>query len=77
VNSDAIYDETLGDYWLAQQLCQSICAAANVLQTVETQQQITTQLLIPDDEFLLSQCLSCSAKGLAVCEHLQARLIHQ
>src|ERR1700738_5491404 len=41
VNSDTIYDETLGDYWLTQQLCQSICAAANVTQTAETPQQIT------------------------------------
>ena len=41
LNSDAIYDETLGDYWLTQQLCQSICAAGNVTQTAETRQQIT------------------------------------
>ncbi|MEH2476181.1 hypothetical protein V1281_002649 [Nitrobacteraceae bacterium AZCC 2161] len=39
-NADEIFSETLGDYWLTQQLCQSICAAANVIQTAETTTQI-------------------------------------
>lgn len=28
-----IYDETHGDYWLTQQICQSICSSANILET--------------------------------------------
>ncbi|NVN86530.1 MAG: TIR domain-containing protein [Rhodopseudomonas sp.] len=35
VNSDAIYNESRGDYWLTQQLCQSICISSNVTQTQE------------------------------------------
>jgi hypothetical protein len=32
--ADLIYSETRGDYWLSQQLCQSICAAAGITETV-------------------------------------------
>src|SRR5262249_36582763 len=31
--ADRIYPETRGDYWLTQQLCQSICAAAGITDT--------------------------------------------
>lgn len=31
----AIYEESRGDYWLTQQLCQTICVAGDVLETVE------------------------------------------
>jgi hypothetical protein len=40
-NTDAIYNETLGDYWLTQQLCQTICASGNVIQTAETRHEIS------------------------------------
>jgi hypothetical protein len=36
----SIFDETHGDYWLTQQLCQSICAAANVTETLEIIREI-------------------------------------
>ncbi len=36
-----IYDETRGDYWLTQQICQSICAAANITQTTTNHQNVT------------------------------------
>jgi hypothetical protein len=39
-----IYDETRGDYWLTQQICQSICTAANVLETQEKQKEVTFSL---------------------------------
>lgn len=32
---DGIYSETQGDYWLTQQICQSICSAADVMETQE------------------------------------------
>jgi hypothetical protein len=38
--ADQIYNETRGDYWLTQQICQSICAAANITQTVDEQQEV-------------------------------------
>ncbi|QHP70998.1 TIR domain-containing protein [Bradyrhizobium sp. LCT2] len=41
MNADAIFDETQGDYWLTQQICQSICSAANVTQTVEERTDVT------------------------------------
>jgi hypothetical protein len=31
-----IYHETRGDYWLTQQICQSICAAAGITETTDT-----------------------------------------
>lgn len=37
----AIFAETRGDYWLTQQLCQSICASANIMQTEEVFRQLT------------------------------------
>jgi hypothetical protein len=39
-----IYNETRGDYWLTQQICQSICTAANVLETQEKQTEVTFSL---------------------------------
>jgi hypothetical protein len=46
--AEDIYNETRGDYWLTQQICQTICTAANVLETQEkqtprTHQQATAQ----------------------------------
>jgi hypothetical protein len=38
--SDGIYPETRGDYWLTQQLCQTICAAAGVTDTLNQQRHI-------------------------------------
>jgi Uncharacterized conserved protein (DUF2075) len=38
--AEQIYAETLGDYWLTQQICQSICGAANVTETVDELQTI-------------------------------------
>ena len=38
--ADGIYGETRGDYWLTQQICQSICGAANITKTVEVMQTI-------------------------------------
>lgn len=35
-NSDAIYSESKGDYWLAQQLCQTVCTMNNILETEDT-----------------------------------------
>jgi hypothetical protein len=32
-DTQAIYEETRGDYWLTQQLCQSICASENITET--------------------------------------------
>lgn len=32
-DADVIFEETKGDYWLTQQLCQSVCLSANVLAT--------------------------------------------
>jgi hypothetical protein len=34
-DGDAIYRESRGDYWLTQQLCQTICSLNNVLETVD------------------------------------------
>lgn len=39
-----IQDETRGDYWLTQQLCQSTCAAANITQTSETRKIINFEI---------------------------------
>lgn len=33
INPSAVFEESRGDYWLTQQLCQSICAAAGVTET--------------------------------------------
>lgn len=40
VASDQVFAESQGDYWLTQQLCQSICAMSNVLETQDEPQQI-------------------------------------
>lgn len=38
---DLIYAETRGDYWLTQQLCQSICLAHDVLLTQDVRREIS------------------------------------
>ena len=43
---DEIYGETRGDYWLTQQICQSICGAANITKTVD---------VIKDVKFTMSE----------------------
>jgi hypothetical protein len=40
-NAQSIYPETRGDYWLTQQLCQSICTAAGVTETVGNKKSIS------------------------------------
>ena len=40
MDSDAIYGETRGDYWLTQQICRSICTAADVTETQEQKREI-------------------------------------
>lgn len=40
-NSDSLYDETRGDYWLTQQLCQSICISGGVTQSQDIRKEIT------------------------------------
>lgn len=42
--AETIYDETRGDYWLTQQLCQSICTAENVLETAESFKTVSFEL---------------------------------
>jgi hypothetical protein len=42
--AEDIYNETHGDYWLTQQICQSICTAANVIETQEKQTGVTFSL---------------------------------
>jgi hypothetical protein len=44
IGADEIYAETRGDYWLTQQICQSICAAANVTNTVERRVDVAFQI---------------------------------
>jgi hypothetical protein len=39
-----IYNETRGDYWLTQQMCQSICTTANVLKTQKKLTGVTFSL---------------------------------
>ncbi len=41
---EKIYEETQGDYWLTQQLCQSICTTAKITQTVEKTLEIPFDL---------------------------------
>jgi hypothetical protein len=38
--SDMIFEESKGDYWLTQQLCQSVCLSANVLETQQAVREI-------------------------------------
>lgn len=40
----AIYKESKGDYWLTQQLCQTICVISDVLETQESQRVLPFQL---------------------------------
>lgn len=40
LEADSIYPETRGDYWLTQQLCQSICAANGVTETADNQRAL-------------------------------------
>lgn len=44
IGSDAIYTESKGDYWLTQQLCQTICTMSNVLETAVPKINITFDL---------------------------------
>jgi len=41
IGQESIFDESLGDYWLTQQLCQTICLASDVLESQENERQIT------------------------------------
>jgi hypothetical protein len=43
--TDAIYREARGDYWLTQQLCQSICASVGVTETVENTRAIDFDIM--------------------------------
>lgn len=40
LNSNIIYSETGGDYWLTQQLCQSICLSENILCTQDQLREV-------------------------------------
>lgn len=42
--SDAIYAESKGDYWLTQQLCQTICTMSNILETTDSKSIISFDL---------------------------------
>ncbi len=42
--ADAIYAESKGDYWLTQQLCQTVCTMNNVLETINPKQTISFDL---------------------------------
>jgi hypothetical protein len=42
---EMIYTETRGDYWLTQQLCQSICASAGVTEAVEQHRDLSFDIL--------------------------------
>jgi hypothetical protein len=44
VGASNIYSETRGDYWLTQQICQSICASAGILTTVNEPRDVTFAL---------------------------------
>ncbi|MBZ9853304.1 TIR domain-containing protein [Mesorhizobium sp. CA13] len=41
---DVIFRETRGDYWLTQQLCQSICLSAGVLETIKEKKSIEFEI---------------------------------
>jgi hypothetical protein len=43
-NSDQVFAESKGDYWLTQQLCQSICMMNDVLQTLDTSRALAFDL---------------------------------
>jgi hypothetical protein len=44
-NGDVIFAESNGDYWLTQQLCQSICALNNVLDTKDVIEDLSFDLV--------------------------------
>jgi hypothetical protein len=44
IGSENIYNETRGDYWLTQQICQSICATAGVTKTADVTQDVTFEI---------------------------------
>jgi hypothetical protein len=44
VDSDRIFDESHGDYWLTQQLCQSICTMNGILETCNAPTKVTFEL---------------------------------
>ncbi len=43
-NSNLIYEESRGDYWLTQQLCQQVCLMNNVTESLNTQQELVFEL---------------------------------
>lgn len=43
-NASQIYDESRGDYWLSQHLCQAICTMNDVLETVDETRKIDVDL---------------------------------
>lgn len=45
-NSNVIFDESRGDYWLTQQLCQSACALNGVTETCAEQRSIAIDLAL-------------------------------
>jgi hypothetical protein len=45
-NTDVIFDESRGDYWLTQQLCQSSCALNDVTETCEVARVIGIDLSV-------------------------------
>lgn len=44
-HSDAIFNESQGDYWLTQQLCQTICIMNDVLETVEQEKTLSFDIV--------------------------------
>jgi hypothetical protein len=42
--SEAVFEESRGDYWLTQQLCQTICTINDVLETAEPARQLNFDL---------------------------------
>ena len=43
--SDAIFSESQGDYWLTQQLCQTICIMNDVLETLEKEKTLSFDIV--------------------------------
>jgi hypothetical protein len=43
-HADKVHEETRGDYWLTQQLCQSICTAAGITETLPKSKKISFDL---------------------------------
>ena len=42
---ELIFQESQGDYWLSQQLCQTLCAANGITETADIEQTITVNLV--------------------------------